>query len=1135
MELLESRCLLSAGAFLQGFAFADPGGVFHSGSGLGGATIALYASDGTTLLAQTTTSADGYYRFDDSNVPQSNGHAGLNPGAYFLVESTAPAGYVGAGTQIFSQLDPAAADVVLAGQHAIKTTIVDPSQLQATFDQFGLGVTDNPTFFGSPDPGFTGELDIHLTDLANPAYRSPAAGSFISYCVNLDQSVSLGVTFPTLPEPAVGALPNGPEIAYLFNEYGTTGALNPTNLPFGKPTDNEQAEALQQAIWKLEYGSNFTPDFHGAAEVENAYNFYLADAAGRDEAAVVLDASLGGQAGVPPPNGGQSMLATATYNFNNVKQARPAIVTNAMPAGGVVGTVTLKDSATLSGGVNETGTITFTLFAPNGVTVVDTETVAVNGNGTYVTPIGYVPTTPGTYNWVAAYSGDANNLPVSSHFGDEPVTVTQAHPSILTNTAPPSGLVGVVTLKDSATLSGGINETGTITFTLVAPNNTVVDTETVAVNGNGTYVTPVGYVPTTAGTYNWVAAYSGDANNAAVSSNFGDEPAIVTPARPGIVTNTTPTSGLVGIVTLKDSATLSGGFNETGTITFKLFAPDGITVVDTETVAVGGNGIYVTPVGFVPTTAGTYNWVAAYSGDANNAAVTSNFGDEPVTVTPAHPTIVTNASPSGGVVGAVTLKDSATLSGGFHETGTITFKLYAPDAVTVVDTETVAVTGNGTYVTPAGFVPTTPGTYNWVAAYSGDPNNAAIASRFGDEPAIVTLGGGQISKRFLLSSSNSQFVLAGPAALAAGAFQSYAAGSIASVLPTFTWTPLVWADHYDLWVDDTSTGQAQVIREPNVLGTTFTALTPLTVGHSYQWWVRGVAADGTVSLWSYAESFKIFPLAAPTLAGPAGEVNNMLPTFAWQAVGGADHYDLWVDDATTGQSQVIRRQALLGTSFTSAIPLVVGHSYQWWVRAVTNTGAAGAWSDTSRFTEVVVGTPVPIGPHSSGAANATFSWRAAVGADHYDLWLDDLSTGQSQVVRNQHIATTSFQPPAALRLGDSYRWWVRAITATGVLGAWSPAVDFTAMAFPAPSMLAAAGPAATPTFSWAAVSNADHYDVWVDDVTTGQAQVIRAKNVIGTSLAGSPLTQGHVYRWWVQAVDATGKTSPWSDPLTFTL
>src|SRR5258708_16465429 len=45
------------------------------------------------------------------------------------------------------------------------------------------------------------------------------------------------------------------------------------------------------------------------------------------------------------------------------------------------------------------------------------------------------------------------------------------------------------------------------------PSNSVVDTETVTVNGNGDYATPTGYVPTVAGTYEWTASYNGDVSN----------------------------------------------------------------------------------------------------------------------------------------------------------------------------------------------------------------------------------------------------------------------------------------------------------------------------------------------------------------------------------------------------------------------------------------------------------------------------------------------------------------------------------------------------------------------------------------------------------------------------------------------
>ena len=135
--------------------------------------------------------------------------------------------------------------------------------------------------------------------------------------------------------------------------------------------------------------------------------------------------------------------------------------------------------------------------------------------------------------------------------------------SVALNSFPPSGNVNSgswpvnatgtgVPLTDSAVLSGGSNPTGTITFTLVAPGGSTVDTESVTVNGNGTYKTPVGYtIPYhggLAGIYQWNASYSGDANNDSVSDNNDPaEQVEVTAPVPPTFTADTPPAAIVGI------------------------------------------------------------------------------------------------------------------------------------------------------------------------------------------------------------------------------------------------------------------------------------------------------------------------------------------------------------------------------------------------------------------------------------------------------------------------------------------------------------------------------------------------------------------------------------------------------------
>jgi hypothetical protein len=441
-----------------------------------------------------------------------------------------------------------------------------------------------------------------------------------------------------------------------------------------------------------------------------------------------------------------------------VSPANPAIVTTPSVTSVTLGTspVTLNDTAVLSGGYYESGTLTFTLYL--GSTLVDTESVTVSGNGSYTTPTGYaLPTTgtvTGTYQWNSSFSGDTNNnLASENNAAAEQVTVSKASPSIVTTPSITSVTLSTssVTLNDTAVLSGGYYESGTLTFTLYQ-GSTLVDTETMSVSGNGSYTTPTGYaLPTTGtvtGTYQWNSSFSGDTNNNLASeNNAAAEQVTVSKASPSIVTTPSITSVTLSTssVTLNDTAVLSGGYYESGTLTFTLY--QGSTLVDTETMSVSGNGSYTTPTGYaLPTTGtvtGTYQWNSSFSGDTNNnLASENNAAAEQVTVSKASPSIVTTPSVTSVTLGtsSVTLNDTAVLSGGYYESGTLTFTLY--QGSTLVDTESVSVSGNGTYATPTGYaLPTTgtvTGTYQWNSSFSGDTNNNS-ASETNDTAEQVTV------------------------------------------------------------------------------------------------------------------------------------------------------------------------------------------------------------------------------------------------------------------------------------------------------------------------------------------------------------------------------------------------------------
>jgi hypothetical protein len=191
----------------------------------------------------------------------------------------------------------------------------------------------------------------------------------------------------------------------------------------------------------------------------------------------------------------------------------------------------VKDTATLSGLVEPTGTgtVTFRLYSDSEckTEVFSSTSGAIHANGA-VSSGEYTTKAAGTYYWTASYPGDANNKPVSSGCAAEAVAVGPASPAIATVAQPRSGVVGA-TFKDKATLSGlsGTPPGGQITWTLYKKDNCsgkVAGEGPISATGNGEYSTPSGVKPTQPGRYYWVASYSGDANNKAVSGGCAAEP-----------------------------------------------------------------------------------------------------------------------------------------------------------------------------------------------------------------------------------------------------------------------------------------------------------------------------------------------------------------------------------------------------------------------------------------------------------------------------------------------------------------------------------------------------------------------------------------------------------------------------------
>src|SRR5205085_8740817 len=218
---------------------------------------------------------------------------------------------------------------------------------------------------------------------------------------------------------------------------------------------------------------------------------------------------------------------------------------------------------------------------------------------------------------------------------------------------------------------------------------------TIDVNGDGTYNSG-SFTPTVAGTYRFVALYSGDDNNKGTTTSCGDANESVVVAKQTPTFNTQASAATTIGNSISDNATVSGSFNATGTITFNLYGPNnascGGAAIFTSTVTVNGNGTY-TSASFTPTAPGTYRWTATYTGDGNNngAASLCNAANESVLVSQRTTGLATQASPATTAGSAIS--DTATLSGGFNPGGSIVFTLFGPNDATcggaVIFTSTV--------------------------------------------------------------------------------------------------------------------------------------------------------------------------------------------------------------------------------------------------------------------------------------------------------------------------------------------------------------------------------------------------------------------------------------------------------------
>ncbi len=189
-----------------------------------------------------------------------------------------------------------------------------------------------------------------------------------------------------------------------------------------------------------------------------------------------------------------------------------------------------------------------------------------------------------------------------------------------------------------------------MTFRLYGPNDATCSAAPVLTNTNflnsagfdpTRVVSDPPFTPTTAGVYRWVATYNGDVQNRAVSTTCNDPSQTRTVFGEQMTTKASANIVLGGRLT--DQATVANLFNATaaGAVTFRLYGPNDTSCtgtpvfVSTQPLVLSGVRTIGTAqsAAFTPVRAGVYRWVASYSGDASNRALTGACSDPTETST----------------------------------------------------------------------------------------------------------------------------------------------------------------------------------------------------------------------------------------------------------------------------------------------------------------------------------------------------------------------------------------------------------------------------------------------------------------------------------------------------------------------
>ncbi len=346
--------------------------------------------------------------------------------------------------------------------------------------------------------------------------------------------------------------------------------------------------------------------------------------------------------------------------------------------------------------------------------------------------------------------------------------------------------------------------------------------------------------------------------------------------------------------------------------------------------------------------------------------------------------------------------------------------------------------------------------------------------------------------------------------------------------PDVSFTAVPGVVNYDMWISHLTTPSQPAIRITTLDASTKFRLNETMASGKYRIWIRGVAADGSLSSWSKPKDFSVG--LAPQLTtskavfGPEEEIS-----LSWDAIEGARDYYLYYQAPRFAPENKWTTYVGNVTSYNYHKLDSIG-THRFMISATSADGRAGRWSD---IFEVTVKAPVESVRVSSSAGafdRPTFAWSPLSGAASYEVRIDDIANNVPGWITATNLVTFSFSSSMSLPLG-AYSFQVRGIAKDGTVGEWSE--PLIPQASQVPQLLPTDGNFTfQPELQWTPVAGATTYTLIVWNADTGKS-LGRYNDRFTPSAIVSVPSEGQ-YTWTVRA-NGPGLPALMSEPQTFTV